>query len=130
MVNTLRNTLRTDNDLKLLVGTDSKGYAKIYSVIAPEGCTPPYITITQVGEPRNVLGSSIYNLQFSIFCSGYGESKHISTTLTTKLKSLDGYNNVFAVYPDNEQDMYEPTTKLYHIPLDITMYKYEPSISY
>ena len=98
----LRKALREDTEIKALVGTDSSGYAKVYSVQALQDIIPSYIVITLVSKARRQLGSQNYRFQFSIFSDSYGKAKAIADKLTEKIEALDSHSNIYAVYPENE----------------------------
>ncbi len=121
----LRKALREDTEIKTLIGTDSSGYAKVYSVQALQDITPSYVVITLVSKPRRQLGSQNYRFQFSVFSDSYGKAKAIADKLVQKIEGLDSQSNIYAVYPENELEMYEEATKLYHIPIDAIFYRLE-----
>jgi len=124
----LRNLLRTDAEIKTLVGTDSSGYAKVYSIKALQDEETTYITITLISKARREMGSRQYRIQFSVFAKSYGQAKTIANAIEDKITEVDGLNDVFAVYPENQLDLYDDVSKLYHIPVDVMFYRINGNI--
>jgi len=119
----LRNLLREDASIKALVGVDNSGYAKVYNIKALQEEETTYITITLISKTRKELGARRYRIQFSVFAKSYGQAKTIANTIENKLQDVDGLNDVFAVYPENQLDLYNEVTKIYHIPVDVMFYQ-------
>lgn len=121
----IRNLLRADTEIKTLVGTDASGHARVYSVKALQEAEATYTTISLISKSRRMMGTNQYRLQFSVFAKSYGQAKNIANAIEEKIKTVDGLSQVFAVYPENQVDLYEEDTKLYHIPVDVTFYRLE-----
>ncbi|SNR95477.1 Protein of unknown function [Anaerovirgula multivorans] len=131
MENAIRDYLREHTDIKTIVGTYTVGsvtYAKVYQGIAPQGTPAPYVTIKLISKPRRQFGARQYRFQFSCYSPAYGQAKAIAKAIETALEDMDGLSNIFAVYPENEVDLYENDTNLHHIPLDVLFIALEKPI--
>jgi hypothetical protein len=117
--------LTTYSALTALVST------RIYYVKAPQNVTEPYIVFFKVSAPREhtydgAAGMVNARFQFSIFSETYYEAKQIAEQLQA---ALQGKHEIIGTAPgvyaaityDNETDMYETETGLYHIACDYTV---------
>lgn len=110
--------------------------SRIYYVKAPQDVTEPYIVFFKVSSPRNHSYSGSSHLaeslfQFSVFSTTYTEAKSIVAQIQTSLQGFTGTMGttpgvyVGSCFFDNETDLYENETKLFHIALDFTMLHYD-----
>jgi len=109
---------------------------KIYPVIAPQNVVAPYIVVFKVDGPRDHSHDGASHLanprfQLSVFSTTYSEAKAIAAALQAALEGYTGTMGgaggvaVNGVFYENETDLYEPDTKLYHIAVDYKMWHQE-----
>ena len=106
---------------------------QIHFVHAPQNVTAPYIIIIKISGVREHShdGSSELahpRFQLSVFANTYSEVKGIASALQTVLQTYSGTMgsvNVDVVFYDNEVDMYEQETGLYHTALDYIIWHTE-----
>lgn len=120
------NRLSTYASLMALVST------RIYPLALPQNGTYPAVTYFRVSSPRirtfgTNLGAST-RLQVSCWARSYLAAKGVADQV---IAALDGFSGtlggvggvpVLALDLDNETDIYEPETGLYHVPLDFTIW--------
>jgi len=122
--------LNTTAGLTALVGQ------RIYYTKAPQDVLEPYIVFIKVSSIRNhsYTGSSHFaesRFQFSIYSTTYAETKTIAKQLQTILECTSGNIgtapgvDVGAIYYDNETDLFEPETRLYHLACDYLILHYD-----
>jgi len=120
----LKTHLLSKTALTALVGQNI-----FYLGEVPQGVTEPYVVFFKVSTTRehSFSGSSQLaraRFQFSVFSDSYYEAKQIVEQLQVALQGVTGnigdspYVNVGAILYENEQDLYETETKLYHIAVD------------
>lgn len=102
---------------------------RIYYVNAPQDVRTPYIVFFKVSatRERSLTGTSHFvnsRFQFSIFSETYYEAKQIAGQIQLALQDknneiIGGDNGVrVSIQYDNEQDLYESESGLYHIPVE------------
>ena len=102
---------------------------RIYYVNAPQDVETPYIVFFKVSATRgrSLTGTShlvTSHFQFSIFSETYYEAKQIAEQIQLALQDknneiIGGDSGVrVSIQYDGEQDLYEPETGLYHIPVE------------
>jgi hypothetical protein len=122
--------LLTQSGLTALVAS------RIYYVKAPQDVTEPYIIMLKVSSPRNHSydGSSHLaesRFQFSIFATTYKETKDIAIQLQNALQGKTGNIgtapgvDVGGIFYDNETDLYEVETGLFHCAVDYRVIHYD-----
>jgi hypothetical protein len=109
---------------------------RIYYSRAPQDVTEPYIVFFKVSSPRShSYGGSSHlaesRFQFSIFADTYKETKDIAVQLQASLDCKTGNIgtapgvDIGASFYDNETDLYEPETGLFHCALDFRILHYD-----
>jgi hypothetical protein len=102
---------------------------RIYYVSAPQDVQTPYIIFFKVSatRERSLTGTSHFvnsRFQFSIFSETYYEAKQIAGQIQLALQDknneiIGGESGVrVSIQYDNEQDVYESESGLYHIPVE------------
>jgi hypothetical protein len=102
---------------------------RIYYVKAPQDVGIPYVVFFKVSGAREhshdgASGLARPRFQFSCFSETYYEAKQIAEQIQSALQAYSGTMGgaggveVGASFYDNETDMYEEDTKLYHIAVD------------
>jgi len=119
----------------LLAQTGVTGYVgeRIHFVHAPQNVTTPYIIIIKISAVREHShdGSSELahpRFQLSVFAGTYSGVKTVTAALQTVLQAYSGTMgsvSVDVVLYDNETDMYEQETGLYHTALDYIIWHEE-----
>jgi len=105
--------------LKAQVGTVSN---RVYAGIAPQTVSKPYLTthklspgFTYTHDARSKLAGPRF--QVSVFASTYASAKAVEAEVITALESWKT-SLVQGVFVEAAQDLHEPETGLYHIPID------------
>jgi hypothetical protein len=109
---------RLSSQLTTSVGT------RIYPAVAPQTATLPYIVYRKVSANKQYAHSGPLSLTFdrvqvSVFSTGYLAGKTIAGNAIT---ALEGWTDAQAVFKANELDLYEPDTKVFHIPVDFLIW--------
>jgi len=102
---------------------------RLYYVIAPQDVQTPYIVFFKVSATRGrtLTASShlVYSrFQFSIFSDTYYAAKQIAEQIQVALQDknneiIGGTGGVrVSIQYDGEQDLFEPETELYHVPVE------------
>jgi hypothetical protein len=126
--------LQAQGGLTTLVGASPN--TRIYYSRAPQDVTESYIVFFKVSSPRSHSYSGSSHLaesrfQFSIFAETYKETKDIAAQLQTALDCKTGNIgtapgvDMGAAFLDNETDLYESETGLYHCALDFRILHYD-----
>lgn len=98
----------------------------VYQVVMPQSASHPRaVVITKISDPRKEFGTRRPRFQFSCFAKSALEAKIVAEQVRKAVKELEGVSSIFAVYPENERDSFEPDTKLYHVALDAIIYYFE-----
>lgn len=109
---------------------------RIYYVQAPQGVTAPYVVFFKVSGPRvhshdGASGLAHPRFQFSCFAKTYAAAKQIAGYIQTVLQGYSGTLGgtggvtVRGCFYENETDLYEPDTGLFHIALDFYIWHKE-----
>lgn len=106
--------------------TDADGTKRIYFVLAPQETAKPYIVVSKIDAPGLhtqdgpvALGNPRF--QLSIFDTSYGRAHQIAAAIKTAIDGYQGYMSevyIFSCLYDDEQDLYETETNLFHVPQD------------
>jgi hypothetical protein len=106
--------------------TGSDGRKRIDFMIAKQETAKPYIVISKIDAPgKHTQDGPVAvvdaRFQISIFSTTYGQAHQIAAAVKSV---LDGYQGlmgevyIFSCLYDDEQDLYEENTKLFHVPQD------------
>ncbi len=101
---------------------------RIYPTQLPENSDLPALMYIRIGgnRMRTHRGNSnnATSLQISCWSKDYGEAKDLSDILIEKLDNYDGYmqSGRVTIFHQNDRDIYEPDTGLYHIPVDFEIH--------
>lgn len=115
--------LLANTGVATLVGT------RIYPVWLPQGCTYPAISYLKVSGSRvHTMGASEAgaNPRVQISCWGrtYADVKSVASAVRAALDQFSGTLggaggvSVQAIQLDNELDLIDPNSELYHVPMD------------
>ena len=116
--------------------TSSDDTKRLYPVIAPQNVTAPYIVVFKVDGPRDHSHEGSSHLanprfQLSIYSTTYAEAKAIAAAVQAVLEGYTGTMggaggvDVNGVFYENETDLYEEETKLFHVAVDYKMWHRE-----
>ena len=108
---------------------------RVYPLTMPQDVTLPAVVYQRVTGPReySFTGSSGLahpRFQVSVWAETYASAKDVAEQIKV---ALGGYNGgmgsggtlVYGSFIENELDFYEPDTRLYHVPVDFTMWHRE-----
>jgi len=121
-------------DLKnKLVGTEALTNLvnrRIYTLILPQKCKLPAVTINKVNEtPIHFMGSDTepYRPYFSVNCwaENYKDVYDVRTQVINALKDFSGSmgsTTVQRIFLESETEIYEAQTNIYHIILDFVIW--------
>ena len=98
------------------------GYYRIYALVAPQGVTKPYLVYSKVSPGRDYThdghsGLSRPRMQVSCYGTTYGSAKAVAVEVIAAMDAWFSGGVTFAPIA-GEQDLYEPDTGLYHVPVD------------
>lgn len=96
---------------------------KFYPLIAPEGTIPPYLVYSKVSSSRGYTlsgynGTSTARMQISCYAKSYLEVKNVAQQVIKTLELWSNAKNIQGAFNENEIDMYDEETQLYHTPVD------------
>ncbi len=123
----LANQLLANTGVAALVST------RVYPVRLPQGGTYPAITYSKVSGSRiRTMGSheDSANPRVQVSCWGktYADAKGLANAVRIALDRFSGTLggmggvDVSAILLENELDLDDPETKLYHVPLDFLVW--------
>lgn len=117
----LYSRLTTYAPLEALIST------RVYAVAPPQDVVLPYCVCSKVSNQRQYSHDGYSSLQrpriqVSCFATGYLIAKQIAEQVIAALESWPGADNVQAAFMENEIDLYEQDTKLYHVPVDFLIW--------
>jgi hypothetical protein len=100
---------------------------RIYPLVAPQSVQAPYCTYQKISSGRQYSHSGFSNLsrprmQVSCFAPTYLQAKAVAIQVIAAIEAWPGSGSVQAAFTENEQDLYDPDTKLYYIPVDFFVY--------
>lgn len=109
---------------------------RIYYVKAPQDVEKPYIVFLKVSAPREHDHDGASHLvratfQFSSFAETYYEAKQVTEQIQSALQAFSGTMGTGAgvevggAFYENEVDLYEEATGLYHVLSDYRIWHYE-----
>jgi hypothetical protein len=93
---------------------------------APQTITPPFLVHMKISDVREYShqgfsGLSRMRIQVSCFAGMYVTVKTMAAMVTDIMESWSAAK-VQAVFREDEQDMYDETTAIFHIPLDFIVW--------
>ncbi len=96
---------------------------RVYGGTAPQGIERPYIVYVKISPSRDYTHDGYSGLhrplmQISCLADTYDSAKDVAAQVITALESWPKSDNVDAVFIENEIDMYERDTGLYHCLVD------------
>ncbi|MFA5866917.1 MAG: DUF3168 domain-containing protein [Actinomycetota bacterium] len=100
--------------------------ARIYPLVAPEGVAAPFVIYQRIST-RVVhamsTDPSLESPRFQVSARGssYASAKTVETQILAALRDYTDATIQRAFY-ENKADLYEPDTKLYHIPVDFIIW--------
>lgn len=112
--------LTSNANVSELVGT------RIYPITLPPNYTLPAITYAKISGPKinakgGATGLAHPRFQFSCWSKSYTEAKIIADTVRLALNAW----SECTTYTENELDLYEQDTGLYHVPIDVVIWHAE-----
>jgi len=120
--------------LKSYAGLVSLVGTRIYPLVLPQNPTLPAVTyfkVSRVGGRAMSSPTPRYirvRFQFSCWSTSYGGVKGVAEQIKAALQDyhglMGGTHGVTVLDADvaNEQDIYEPDTGIYHLPVDVFIY--------
>jgi hypothetical protein len=111
--------------LTALVGT------RIYPIVAPESPVYPLVTFAEIAHDKvKTSGGTSGNMnealyQFSCWADTYASARAVANQVITALEDYSGTYDSTTIqfsYYDSENEMFEPTTKKFNIPIDFTIW--------
>lgn len=96
---------------------------RIYPLVGPQKVTAPYCTYQKISPGRmyshsGFSGLSKPRMQVSCYGSTYAQVKAVAAQVIAAVEAWPGASNIQAAFVENELDMYDPETGLYHVPVD------------
>lgn len=95
---------------------------RVYMRRAPQNVDKPYVVMMKVSDPRGQMGTRRPRYQFSVFDTIYGRGRDLSDEIKDEVKKMDGAADIFAPYNEDDRELYEEDTKLFHFVLDAIFY--------
>lgn len=114
----LYSHLSTFTGLTALVGD------RVYPVTAPQTVQAPFCVFFKVSDARiyshqGFSGLERVRVQISCYAETYLEAKQVAEQVTAAMEAWLAANvKVQASFQENELDMYDSETGLYHVPVD------------
>ncbi len=123
----IRDTLVADSDVTALVGS------RVHFAQAPQDVASPYIVLTKISGVRDhahdgATGLAHARIQLSAFATTYYEAKQIVQAAQDVLQAYSGLMGTVQVDSclyENETDMFETDTRLYHVTSDYVIWHEE-----
>jgi hypothetical protein len=116
---TLRTYLSDYAGLKALIGT------RFYAVQAPHKTDAPYCVYRTISNPPEYTHSgkdgSHARFQVSCFAETYKAALQVAEQVINALHAWPHSDEVKSVFVNDTQDLYDDTTKMYHVPVDFTI---------
>lgn len=124
MIETELNTyLLANTAVAVIVGT------KIYPVLAPKEVVAPFLVYSKVSGSRLMTHNGFANsqtprLQVSCYAPRYLTSgteigaRSLAEVVKTALEAWQGSDKIQVVAIENDPDLIDPDTKLFHVPVD------------
>ncbi len=109
---------------------------RIYPVLAPQDVVKPYIVFSKISAPRDHThdgGSGLVNarFQFSCFATTYQVAKQVAGLIQAVLQGYSGTLGgaggvvVNGCFYEDETDLYEPDSALFHVAVDYRLWHQE-----
>lgn len=97
---------------------------RIYRGRSIQGTTRPYVVMYKISDPPRQLGSRQVRMQFSVFAESFGSARLAADEVREAIELLLNQEDqsVYASYVDNEQELYDQDSDLYHITVDGLFY--------
>ena len=94
--------------------------SRIYAGVAPQGTATPFIVYSKVSAEKQYAhsgagGLTRDRLQVSVYSTGYLAAKKVVKQVETALES---WPSVQAAFKQNELDLRDEATNLFHVPVD------------
>ena len=111
-------------------GLIAKVSTRIYPLVLPQDCRLPAVCIRRVSDiPEYLLDLAVAlqetRMQVSSFAETLAEALAIGAQVKLALVGLSGSHGgvtIGDIRIENENDLYEPDTDIYHIPIDFMVY--------
>ncbi|MEW5921568.1 MAG: DUF3168 domain-containing protein [Bacillota bacterium] len=118
------------------VGLTALVGSRIYPLVMPQGTTLPAVTFSKVSGPRvhamqHDAGLAYPRFQVSCWGSTYKQAKEVAAQVRAALQDFKGTMGgpggaeVSGVFLEDETDLYEPNTQIYHVALDFIIWHNE-----
>ncbi len=119
--------------VSILIAAATTAGARIYPLVLPSNPTLPAVSYNRVSTPRvhSLSGYSHLSkprIQFTAWALTYAAAKVLANEVRAALDVYVGTILGVAIqsaFADNELDMFEPRSKLYHVPVDYIVAHYE-----
>jgi hypothetical protein len=109
---------------------------RIYPLVMPQGTTLPAVTFSKVSGPRvhamqQDAGLAYPRFQVSCWGATYKQAKEVAGQVRAALQDFKGTMGgpggvvVSGVFIQDENDLYEPNTQIYHVALDFVIWHLE-----
>lgn len=117
----LRAVLLAAGAVSAIVGT------RVAAMLIPEGDAAPYVTYQLISAERHGSMSApgtMRNARIQLTCwsASYGEAKQLALAVAA---AIDGAA-LFQAVQVGDQDLYDPTAKLYAVALDYSLWQDNP----
>ncbi len=104
---------------------------RIYAVTPPKNIALPCVVYVIVSRARMYSHSGVsklnrYRVQMSCYAEGYAAAKDLADSVTVSMESWSAADtNIQGIFHENEEDIYEKDTGLYHVPVDFMIWYQE-----
>lgn len=106
---------------------------RIYPVVAPQDVTNPYVTYQAISTKReSCMGSDTGDVaarvQISAWSASYEEARSVIDQVRLALQRWSGTEasvTIKASFIETDNDLYEPDTRLFQIPMDVMIHHAE-----
>ena len=105
---------------------------RVYALTPPKSTATPCIVYTVVSRTRLYTHSGIsklnrYRVQMSCYATSYADAKSLADSVTALMDTWhESATDIDGAILDNEADLYEKDTGLYHIPRDYFIWYQNP----
>lgn len=102
---------------------------RMYPVAFPQNPVFPLITYSQISGQHPVdadgaTGNAYVRWQFSVWSKSYSEAKQSAEQFRLAANTLLG-DAIYMCEMDSELDLWDPETRLYHVPIDLVLWHSE-----
>lgn len=103
---------------------------RIYPVIAAQGATPPYVVHSRIsGVRESAMGADTgvarARVQVSSYGLTYSSAKNVAKQSRLALQRYSGTigaDEILAIFVENDIDLYEEDTRLFHVASDYLVF--------